>query len=251
MSAALSVVVPAYNEARHIAASVRAIDAWARASGTPIELIVVDDGSRDATADEAAAAARCTVVRNPHRGKAFAVRTGVLLANAPAVLFTDADLAVPIEQATRFLAIQRGGVPVVIASREGVGAARIGEPWHRHAMGRVFNGIVRTLAVPGIQDTQCGFKLFERTAARRLFEASRLYADAAAPLRGAAVTAFDVEILFLARRFGYRIAEVPVEWHHVDQSKVRPLADSLRNLGDVLAVRWHALRGRYPAQASR
>jgi len=246
VSAALSIVVPAYNEAGRIGASVRAIDAWARASATPIELIVVDDGSDDATADEAAAAAPCRVLRNPHRGKAYAVRTGVRAATAPAVLFTDADLAVPIGEATRFLDLMRGGHSVVIASREGAGARRVGEPWHRHAMGRVFNGIVRALAVPGIQDTQCGFKLFERAAALRLFDASRLYADAAEPIRGAAVTAFDVEILYLARRFGYRIAEVPVEWHHGEESKVRPLADSLRNLGDVLAVRWNALRGRYP-----
>lgn len=246
MSAALSIVVPAYNEAGRIGASVRAIDAWARASGVVIDLIVVDDGSSDATADEAAAAASCTVVRNPHRGKAFAVRTGVRMARAPAVLFTDADLAVPIEEAARFLAILQGGASIVIASREGSGARRIGEPWYRHAMGRVFNAIVRALAVPGIHDTQCGFKLFERAAAQRIFEASRLYADDAAPVRGAAVTAFDVEILFLARRFGHRIVEVPVEWRHVDHSKVRPLADSLRNLGDVLAVRANALRGRYP-----
>jgi glycosyltransferase involved in cell wall biosynthesis len=247
VTAALSIVVPAYNEAGRIGASVRAIDAWARASGTPIELIVVDDGSGDGTADEAFAAGCCRVVRNPHRGKAFAVRTGVRAATAPAVLFTDADLAVPIEEATRFLRILRDGHPVVIASREGAGACRIGEPWHRHAMGRVFNAIVRALAVPGIQDTQCGFKLFDRVAALRLFESSRLYADdAAGSVRGAAVTAFDVEILFLARRFGYRIAEVPVEWRHGEDSKVRPLPDSLRNLGDVLAVRWSALRGLYP-----
>jgi hypothetical protein len=114
-------------------------------------------------------------------------------------------------------------------------------------MGRVFNFMVRLIAIGGIQDTQCGFKAFHRGVAHDLFDRVQLYGADAKPVRGAAVTAFDVEVLFLARRCGYRIKEVPVEWRYGADTKVDPLRDSWRNLGDVLRVRWNALRGRYGA----
>jgi hypothetical protein len=137
------------------------------------------------------------------------------------------------------------GYAVVIGSREGLGARRLGEPWYRHLMGRVFNMIIRVVALRGIQDTQCGFKALRRPAAADLFRRVRIYGDDAPAVTGAAVTAYDVELLFLAHRRGYRIAEVPVLWRYGTETKVNPLRDSLRCLRDVLRVRWNALRGRY------
>jgi hypothetical protein len=134
---------------------------------------------------------------------------------------------------------------VAIASREGLGARRYNEPAYRHLMGRAFNLIVRSVAVRGIQDTQCGFKAFRRKAAKDLFRNMQLYGDGTGAVRGAVVTAFDVEILFLAQKWGYAIAEVPVQWHYGADSKVNPLKDSWRNLRDVLRVRWNDLCGRY------
>jgi hypothetical protein len=133
----------------------------------------------------------------------------------------------------------------VIGSREGLGARRLDEPWYRHLMGRVFNTIIRVVALRGIQDTQCGFKALRQPVAADLFQRVRVYGDDAPTVHGPAVTAYDVELLFLARRRGYRIAEVPVLWRYGIETKVNPLRDSLRCLRDVLTVRWYALRGRY------
>jgi hypothetical protein len=133
----------------------------------------------------------------------------------------------------------------VIGSREGLGARRHGEPYYRHLMGRVFNLLVRSVAVTGIDDTQCGFKLFTRAAGHDLFGRLRLYGADAPVVRGPMVTGFDVELLFLARWRGYRIVETPVQWRHVAGSKVDPLRDAVRMARDVLRVRLNHLRGAY------
>lgn len=245
----LSVVVPAYNEERRIAATLRAVIAFLERQSFGWELIVVDDGSSDATAHIVSSfggdCSRLRLVRNDHRGKGYAVRTGVLQARGEHVLFMDADLAVPPQDWLRLAPWFESGHDVVIGSREGAGARRIGEPHHRHIMGRAFNMLVRLVALPGIQDTQCGFKAFRREAGQRLFGAARLYGDSSPVLSRGAVTAFDVEVLFLARAFGYRVAEVPVTWNYGEETKVSALRDSWRNLCDLLNVRWNALRGLY------
>ena len=249
----LSVVIPCYNEERRLPATLGLVATHLQTRNYSAEIIVVDDGSTDRTAaiaDEIAAAGHGTpivrVIRNEHRGKAFAVRTGMLAAAGQMVLFTDADGATPIEEVDKLLPRLEEGYDVAIASREGLQAKRFGEPWHRHIMGRVFNVIVQLLALPGIHDTQCGFKAFRRDAARVLFGDMQLYGPGASgPVKGAMVTGFDVEILFLARKWGYRIAEVPVHWYYGAESKVSPLKDSWRNFRDVALVRWNDLRGRY------
>jgi glycosyltransferase involved in cell wall biosynthesis len=240
----LSVVVPAYNEERRLPGTLAAITAYLAAQPFPSELIVVDDGSTDATV---AVAARpgVEVIRRDHRGKGFAVRAGALAARGRFVLLCDADLAVPIEEWVKIEAFFQAGYDVVIGSREGIGATRQGEPWYRHVMGRVFNFIIRLVALRGINDTQCGFKALRREAAQDLFRRVRIYGDDAPLVQGAAVTAYDVELLFLAEKRGYRIAEVPVLWHYGTETKVSPVRDSLRNLRDVLNVRLNDLRGRY------
>jgi dolichyl-phosphate beta-glucosyltransferase len=245
----LSIVIPAYNEACRLPQTLQGIISFLQSKSYASEIIVVDDGSEDNTSNvvsEFADSLRSLrLIRNDHRGKAFAVRTGMLAAEGQHVLFTDADGATPIQEADKLLIRLEESWDLAIGSREGVGAKRYDEPAYRHAMGRVFNLIVRSLVVPGIQDTQCGFKAFRQEAARDLFQNMQLYGTDAGRVQGAVVTGFDVEILFLARKWGYRIAEVPVEWYYGQESKVNPIRDSWRNLHDVLRVRWNDARGRY------
>ena len=249
VSPLLSIVVPTYNEQQRLPTTLQAMLAFVAAQQIDAEILVVDDGSTDATVATVeplqAVHPQLRIICNDHRGKGYAVRTGALAACGLNVLLCDADLAVPLEEWFKLQHHLENGYDVAIGSREGVGARRLDEPWYRHVMGRVFNFAVRLIAVGGIQDTQCGFKAFHRTVAHDLFNRVQLYGADAKPVRGAAVTAFDVEVLFLARKRGYRIKEVPVEWHYGTETKVDPLRDSWRNLGDVLRVRWNALRGRY------
>lgn len=244
--------MPAYNEERRLSTTLAKITAFLQTKSYASELIVVDDGSDDGTACQVveltASNPILRLIRNEHRGKAFTVRTGMLAAAGHYVLFTDADGATPISEVDKLLLPLEQDCDVAIASREGAGAQRHAEPWFRHVMGRVFNWIVRTLAVPGIHDTQCGFKAFRHAAAQDLFGHMQLYGAEAGAVRGAVLTGFDVEILFMARKWGYRIAEVPVQWYYGADSKVHPLKDSWRNLKDVLRVRWNDARGRYQRQ---
>jgi glycosyltransferase involved in cell wall biosynthesis len=246
----LSIVIPAYNEAGRLPATMARVLEYRAARKLDAELIVVDDGSSDRTLaaarEVAAGQAGVRVIANDHRGKGYTVRTGMLAGDGRYLLFCDADLATPIDEWEKLYERLEAGYDIAIGSREGLGARRLGEPAHRHLMGRVFNMIVQAVAVGGIQDTQCGFKAFRREVGRELFASVRLYGPDAPRLRGAAVTAFDVELLFLARKRGYRIAEVPVEWHYGSETKVDPVRDSLRNLRDVLRVRLNDLRGYYP-----
>jgi len=213
------------------------------------EVIVVDDGSEDKTAaiveEFQASHPNLRLIRNDHRGKGYAVRTGVLAARGRYIVFSDADLATPIDELPKLLGPLREGYDIAIGSREGIGARRYGEPWYRHLMGRVFNLLVRFLVVGHYQDTQCGFKGFRREVGHDLFRRVRLYGEEAGPVKGGAVTAFDVEVLFLAHKRGYRVKEVPVEWHYGVNTKVNPLRDSIRMLKDILMVRWNEWRGLY------
>lgn len=244
----LSIVIPAFNESARLPATLSSIAEYITTRNLLAEVIVADDGSDDDTAERARAftfnGQSIRVLRLAHRGKASAVQAGVLAAVGHTILFTDADLSTPIEFADDLLAALDSGADVAIGSREGNGATRVGEPGYRHMMGRVFNTIVRVVAVPGIHDTQCGFKAFRSRAAYDLFRRARL-PGSSGPTRGPRVTGFDVEILFLARKRGYRIDEVPVYWEHATGSKVRPLTDSVRMFADVLKVRVNALRGLY------
>lgn len=245
----LSLVVPVYNEQKCIEENLRTIYRYLEAQPYSAEVVVVDDGSSDDTADlvEQAAAERPSLrlIRNDHRGKAYAVRTGVLASEGDHVLFADADLATPVHQTDKMLAALTDGYDVAIGSREGYGARRYGEPWTRHFMGRVFNLVVRLLIMGQHNDTQCGFKAFTRPVAQDIFNSVRLYGPNAAVLDAPAVTGFDVELLYLAHRRGYRVAEIPVEWHYGPGSKVNSLRDSWRNFKDVLRVRYNAIRGLY------
>jgi dolichyl-phosphate beta-glucosyltransferase len=245
----LSLIIPAYNEATRIAGTIREAVAWLSGQSFDTELIVVDDGSDDATADLADRAlsqlGRGQVLRIPHGGKAAAVRAGMLAATCEQIAFSDADLATPLPYLAELRDALAGGCDIAIGSREGVGARRLGEPSYRHLMGRVFNGLVRLLLVPGVHDTQCGFKLFRAEVARDLLLRSRLYREGGQVISGPRVTAFDVELLTIARLNGYRICPIPVVWRYGEGSKVRPARDTWHNVRDVLQVWISAKRGRY------
>lgn len=244
-----SVVIPAYNEADRIDQTLETVLAYLAAQQYGAEVIVVNDGSSDDTLALARAWENrhemLHVVDIPHAGKAAAVRRGVKRASSDLIAFLDADLATPIDYLEPFRETIASGYDVVIGSREGTGASRIGEPAFRHVIGRVFNGLVRVLLLPGIQDTQCGFKLFTRDAARDLFTTSHLYANEQNGANGARVTAFDVELLVIAKRRGYRVQVAPVTWTFGENSKVSAVSDTITNLSDVLQVKWNDLHGRY------
>jgi dolichyl-phosphate beta-glucosyltransferase len=234
----LSVVVPAYNAERHIARTLDVIEAWLPAQGVPHEIIVVDDGSTDGTFEVIRRyGERARILRNEaNRGKGYSVRRGVLSSNNAWVLFTDADNAIDIEHLALFAA-SAGKADVIIASRHLPGAVMLRpQGLLRTYLGRLFAWIVRLLALPGCSDSQCGFKLFRREAARRLFSAQQVDRFA-----------FDVEVLLLARRFGLRVVEMPVTCNNPPESTIRPGIDSLRMGRDLLRILWRLRRGRWEA----
>ena len=195
------------------------------------EIVVADDGSTDATArlvmELADGRPEVKLLRLTHRGKGWAVKHGMLAASGEYRFLCDADLSMPIEQVERFLPPQIGEAAIVVGSREAPGASRIGEPVRRHLMGRFYNWLVRLAAVPGISDTQCGFKCFPGEQASDLFQRQRITGFA-----------FDVEILFLARQSGLKVTEIGIDWYFREESKVRPLLDSLVMTGDLIKIRW-------------
>ncbi len=245
----LSVVIPAFNEERRLPQTLHDVLEYLARQSYTSEVIVVDDGSCDQTAkiveELTTRRKELKLIRNDHRGKGYAIRTGVGAARGHIVLFFDADASTPIQDVEQVLPWFERGYSIVIGSREGTGARRIQEPFYRHLMGRVFNFVVRSLTVRGIQDTQCGFKALESQAARAIFAQARLYGEHARQVTDAMVTAYDVEILFVGQKMGYKIKEVPVEWRYGTESKVNPLKDSWRNFRDVLLVRWNDWHGRY------
>lgn len=244
----LSLVIPAYNEEARIATCLTEVSEWVATLPYPVEVTLVDDGSTDRTVEVAESVADVcadfTIVRAPHRGKANAVLTGLHSSRGAYAGFCDVDLATPLTTWDACFAAFEAGAEVAIASREGMNAVRLGEPGYRHIMGRAFNVVIRLLLLPGIHDTQCGFKFFTRDALENILPRCRLYRDAEVVSRPR-VTAFDVELLTIARRQGLKIAVIPITWQYGADTKVNPLTDTLQNLGDVLKVRWHATLGRY------
>jgi glycosyltransferase involved in cell wall biosynthesis len=234
----LSIVVPAFNEAGRISSTLQQVGDYLATQDYTWEVLVVDDGSTDNTATLVEEYSRqhdgFTLLRVPHGGKGWAVKHGMLQAKGEYRFMADADLAMPIEQLALFLSSKTLEYDITIGSREAPGARRVGEPSLRHIMGRVYNFLIRMLLLPGLMDTQCGFKCYKGDVARELFPLQRL------PGWG-----FDMEVLFLARKRGFSIHELPIEWHYRSESKVRPVRDSLAMTWEILRVRWHNLKGLY------
>lgn len=237
----LSIVIPAYNEALRIGASLEIVRRYMESKPFPAELLLVDDGSSDSTPQllqaSAAGSPAVRVLRNePNRGKGYSVRRGVLEARGEFVLFSDADLSAPIEETDKLLgAIESAGADAAIGSRA-LERALIGihQPWYREWAGQGFNLFVRVFAGLDLQDTQCGLKLFRRATTRRAFELQRVERFG-----------FDPEVLFLIKRLGGKLVEVPVRWNDNPASKVHFLRDATKMFLDLIGLRWRAWTGQY------
>jgi dolichyl-phosphate beta-glucosyltransferase len=236
----LSIIIPAYNEASRIEPTIRDIVTYCRNGRRVFELILIDDGSRDNTSSIGRLLSEefpeLRLIRlAANQGKGFAVRTGVLNAIGRTVLFADADGATPISEIERLESALESGADVAVGSRarpaEGV---RVQAKLYRHLIGRTFHLLVEWLADPGVKDTQCGFKLFRSAVSHDLFSRMRMNGFS-----------FDVEVLVMARRRGYRVAEVPVNWTHKPGSKVRLTVDSFKMAADLVRIRAHCLSGEY------
>ncbi|MAG59639.1 hypothetical protein CMO96_02505 [Candidatus Woesebacteria bacterium] len=242
----LSVVVPAYNEEDNIKRGApQKVLSYLKGQEYTWEIIFVDDGSEDKTASLLAQFERngqnIHLIENPHQGKAATVTTGVLAAQGEFVLFTDMDQATPIGEVEKFFPFFDKGYNVVIGSRSG----RKGAPLVRKLMawGFVFLRAV-VLQLP-FKDTQTGFKVFSNKAAKRIFKKLKIFGSHG-KISGAAVKAgFDLEVLYVARKLGYKIVEVPVEWNYQGTMRVNPIKDSIDGLKDLLRIRWHAIKGEY------
>jgi glycosyltransferase involved in cell wall biosynthesis len=244
----LTIVIPAYNEEKNI--RLGAIDKVLRFTETlscEWEIVVVDDGSNDETAgllsDYAEKNPRFRLLRNRHQGKAATVISGMLSGRGEIILFTDLDQATPISELSKIIPWFEKGYDIVIGSRS---RTRTGAPLLRLVMARGFM-ILRSviLGLKGITDTQCGFKAFRSEVARQVFSRLKLYGTGKT-VSGSMVTAgFDIEVLYLARRLGWKIKEVPVEWHYVETRRVNPVKDSWEGFLDILQIKINDLSGRY------
>lgn len=239
---ALSIIIPAYNEGRRLPESLRQLRAWLETQPYSTEALVVDDGSSDDTADAVRAAMKdwptLTLLSAAHAGKGAAVREGALAARGEWVAFADADFSMPVSELERLRAVAGDTGGVAIASREAPGARRYDEPWYRHVMGRVFNRLVQVLLLPGIQDTQCGFKCMPREIAVTLCNQQTITG-----------WGFDVELLAIARRHNFAIREVPIPWYYMANSRVRLARDTFTMLREVFAIRANLRNGRYDPTA--
>ena len=236
----LSVVIPAFEEAARIGPTLERVRTYLAARPFESEVLVVVDGGRDGTLGLVRNLARAwpalrVLDNGVNRGKGYSVRRGMLAARGRYLLFSDADLSTPIAEVERLVAALDAGADVAIGSRALVDSdVRVRQAWWRQSMGRVFNRFVRLVAVPDLRDTQCGFKCFRRDAAQRIFARQRI-----------ARFSFDVELLWIARTLGYRVAELPVTWINHPSSRVHPLSDSCRMLVDLMCLRFNDWRGAY------
>ncbi len=240
----LSLIFPAYNEETRLPETLRQVFEFTAKQHYSIEVIVVENGSQDHTLqiaqDFATHHPQLKVYHNPERGKGGAVQQGMLAAQGEYRFMCDVDLSMPIEEINRFLPPTLKDYDIAIASREAPGAVRHAEPYYRHFVGRIYNGLIRRLALPGLQDTQCGFKCFRGAVAGDLF-----------PRQTLTGWSFDVEILFIAGLLGYTIVEIPIHWYYSPRSKIKVASDSFRMGADLLKIRMNAMRGIYTASNAR
>ncbi|MDI9636884.1 glycosyltransferase family 2 protein [Geitlerinema splendidum] len=242
----LAVVVPAYNEESRILPTLERINEYFQSVDYSVAVIVVSDGSRDRTNEiveifSSTNEATSLLAYSPNRGKGYAVRRGILSADADYVLFSDADLAAPIEEIEKLWLAISDDVPVAIGSRPlKESNLEIRQPWYREMLGRLFNKAVQTLAIRGIEDTQCGFKIFRQDVAQDVFSRCKLDGFG-----------FDFESLMIARDLGYQIAEVPIRWSHQEGSKVVLMRDGPRMIRDLIKLRLWGKRKRLEANPER
>ena len=238
MSPRLSIIIPAHNEEQRLPSSLDSVLEFLHSQSYESEIVVVENGSSDRTAqisqDYANRHPEIRMFQEPLAGKGLAVRRGMLAAKGDFRFICDADLSMPIDEVSRFLPPQAPDFDIAIASREIPGAVRYDEPPYRHLIGRAFNLLVRFVALPDLQDTQCGFKCFSASAADELF-----------PQQTIDGWTFDVEVLFIARKRGLRVIEIPIDWYFNAGSRVRILRDSSTMFADLFRIRLNNLKGMY------
>jgi dolichyl-phosphate beta-glucosyltransferase len=237
VSSDISIIIPAYNEEERLPKTLEQITAFLQTQTYSYEVIVVENGSIDRTleaAEDFAAKHDFIRVIQSAKGKGEAVRAGMLAANGEYRFMCDADLSMPIEELPRFFPPDGPAADIVIGSREAAGAVRYNEPSNRHWGGRLVNLVIRMLALPGLRDTQCGFKNFSAQATEDLFLAQTVTG-----------WSFDIEILFVARMRGYTIVELGIPWYYSPQSHVSPVRDAIKMMLDILKIRMNAWRGLY------
>ncbi|HEX3355030.1 MAG TPA: dolichyl-phosphate beta-glucosyltransferase [Terriglobales bacterium] len=241
---AYSIVIPAYNEGARVGATLERVLAYVAERGWDAEVIAVNDGSRDNTSDIIRGYAeknpRLHLLENPgNRGKGYSVRNGMLHAHGETLLFSDADLSSPIEEAEKLLAALHAGADIAIGSRwlrSDLQTQR--QPLYRQLFGRVFNLLLRIILGLRFKDTQCGFKAFTRRAAQTIFPRQRIER-----------WGFDPELLYLAKKFHLKVVEVPVAWAHAEGTRISPLRDGTRMFLEMLKIRWNAISGKYSAHS--
>ncbi|MFZ5376087.1 MAG: dolichyl-phosphate beta-glucosyltransferase [Patescibacteria group bacterium] len=244
----LSVIIPSYNELNNLNRGVlEQVNDYLKKQDYSWEVILTDDGSTDGTLEKLVEFCQqhpnFHVLANDHAGKGPTVKSGMLSAQGEWRLFTDFDQSTPIGEVKKLLNFTNQ-YDIVLGSREGDGSKRDTEPFYRHIMGRGFNLLVQLLAVPGLRDTQCGFKIFSARATNKLFGSLYIYGQAKSR-KDAFTGAFDVELLFLAKKYGYKFIEVPIFWKHYKSDRVSPIRDSLRMLLDIVKIRLADLSGKY------
>jgi glycosyltransferase involved in cell wall biosynthesis len=243
MATTYSIIIPAYNEGERLGATLDRVLDFLRTTGWTAEVLVVDDGSTDSTADlvrrYAAQHPQVHLLQNPgNRGKGYSVRHGMLEATGQRLLFTDADLSAPIAEAPKLFARLAAGADLAIGSRWLDPALQTErQPLYRQFFGRLFNLLLRLILGLRFRDTQCGFKAFTRRAAQLIFSRQRIER-----------WGFDPELLFLAARLGLKVEEVPVEWANDPRTKIRPLRDGARIFSEMLRIRWYSLTGKYAGE---
>ena len=242
--ATYSLIFPAFNESARLAPTLDTVLSYVSQQHWKAEILVVDDGSTDGTADIVREYTHrnpiVRLVQNPgNRGKGYSVRNGMLQAHGDVLLFSDADLSSPISEAPKLLAAIEGGADVAIGSRwlqSELQSER--QSLVRQVFGRIYNLLLRVILGLDYRDTQCGFKAFTRPAARLIFSAQKIER-----------WGFDAELLFLAQLYKLRVAEVPVEWAHAGDSKIHPVKDGIKMFGELLSIRWNGMSGRYAKPA--
>lgn len=243
----LSVILPAYNESVNLRRGVLAeVYDYLCHHFSWFEMILADDGSTDDTLQWlhkfAEKRDRVKVLPMGHRGKGPTIKTALETAEGDWKLFADIDQSTPIASLAKFVPLIDQGYQVLIGSRELKASKREAEPWYRHLMGKVFNLVVRLVAVPGISDTQCGFKLFTAEVLEMILPKLRVTVGSK---KDAFTGAMDVELLYLVKKNGYMLTEVPVNWRHVSSVRVSPIKDSVRMLIEVIKIRWTDIVGGY------
>lgn len=239
----LSIVIPAHDEEHRLPPSLAKIDEFLKTQSYKAEVIIVENGSRDRTLEVAQFFAQSHhyvhAIQVEARGKGLAVKAGMLAATGDYRFICDADLSMPIEEITKFLPPHSDGFDISIGTREGPNAYRVNEPEYRHLIGRINNWIIKLTILRGFEDTQCGFKMFNRAAAEDLFNVQRMTG-----------IGFDIELLFIARKRGYKICEVPITWYFGSDSRVKLVDDSLHLLREIWEIRRNWRKGLYAPTAA-